>query len=98
MDCAGCVKRINGVTVALRNTPFDAGWHDESSPDVFGKIADVKHKERIEVFPKRTPKTGRYLKIWLPKREYLTICEVEVIRADGEFLLSFFDKCHSIMG
>ena len=80
----GYTKRINGVTVAFKNTPFNANWHDGNSQFVIGKIADAKHNERIEIVP-NTPRTGRYLKIWLPKTENLQLCEVEVIKAEGKF-------------
>ena len=86
----GYTKRINEATVAFRSTPFKSNWHNGNSPSVIGKIADAKHTERIEIVP-YTPRTGQYMKIWLPKKENLQLCEVEVMKADGKLGLH---KCY----
>ena len=86
------ITNMNGVTVALRNGEFEGNWHDENSNYVIGTINDVKHNERIEIIPYQ-PKTGQYLKIWLPKWTTLYLCEVEVIRAEGK-LFTYITVVH----
>ena len=73
-----CDSRLNGVRVALSNNRL--GPRDYS-PEI-GRLDNVQHRERIEIIP-RTPKGGRYLKIWLPRRDQLSLCEVEVIQEKG---------------
>ena len=73
-------KRINGVTIALKDTPFASNDYGGTR---FGQLNDAGKHERIEMIPS-TPKRGRYVKVWIPGTgKILQLCEVEVFRAQG---------------
>ena len=75
-----CDNRLNGITVALQDDPFQTTDFDRAS--IFGKLMDANFRERVEIIPK-IPKSGRYLKIWLPGSDQLALCEVQVFQEKG---------------
>ena len=90
---------MNGVTVALKENSFAPNEYTGNSISRFGQLNSVANNERIEMIS-NTPKTGRYVKVWIERNTdiVLQLCEVEVFRVKGKNNKKYFTQPGYLQG
>lgn len=90
-DC--CWDRLQGFYVYVGNSSMPYG----NSVCATNQTANTETNPTIEVTCKR-PITGTFLHIYLPRPEYLTLCEVEIWESPIEKLMDFTNAVPGAIG